>query len=342
MIKKPLYIIICFLFSLVVSACMGRNEQENKYSQRKQLMGTYVQLDTCSSEISRLDAERIYRRVWGRMQDIAWRMNVYDEKSDVTKINHAYPQPVTVQADTYELVKRSLQLNFLTEGAFDITVGPLIDLWRSAQQKNETPQAQDIKLVKQAVGSQNLHTLAENQVQLVHPMTKIDLGGIAKGYALDEAARLFREAGVRNFYLDAGGDIYVGGLNCRGEKWRIGIRDPKNKDELVDVVSLSDAAVTTSGNYEQFFLVRNQKYSHIINPVTGYPQQGVISATVIGPSAAEADALATALTVLGGEKGTELIGRLGRGYASLIILEDRDGPRRFQTENYNLFRLSQS
>ena len=143
------------------------------------------------------------------------------------------------------------------------------------------------------------------------------MGGIAKGYALDEAARILRKSRVQNFHLDAGGDVYVGGKNCDQQLWRIGIRDPKSRDKIIDVVHVTDRAVATSGNYEQYYKVANQKWSHIINTVTGFPQKEVVSSTVIAKSATDADALATAISVLGKSSGIKIIDGLKDDYATL-------------------------
>ena len=165
------------------------------------------------------------------------------------------------------------------------------------------------------------------------------IAGIAKGYAIDEAARIFRQYGVENFYIDAGGDVYAGGVNCSGEKWRIGLRHPSGDDELLDIIHVSNQAVTTSGNYAQFYEIEGRLYSHIIDPRTGFPQEYVTSATVIAPTAETADALSTALCVLTPREGIELIlsqdNRHEGDYAALIITTDQDSAyERFETENY--------
>ena len=165
------------------------------------------------------------------------------------------------------------------------------------------------------------------------------MGGIAKGYAVDEAARVFREKGIDSFFIDAGGDVYAGGRNCVGKPWRIGIRDPRDSKNIIDVVEVIDGAVATSGDYEQYYEIRNQRWSHIIDPSSGYPQKEVISATVIAPSAMRADALATALCVLGVRLGTDHIDELGKKYASLMIIDKRtDGIKKISSHEYNNYR----
>ena len=137
----------------------------------------------------------------------------------------------------------------------------------------------------------------DNRIALGHPEARVALGAIAKGYAVDEAARILRENGVERFLVDAGGDVYVGGRNCEGNLWRIGIKDPRQPSRLIDVVEVTDMAVVTSGDYEQYYEIGGRRFSHIISPRTGYPQRDAASATVLAPSAQMADALATALAV---------------------------------------------
>jgi thiamine biosynthesis lipoprotein len=302
------------------------------------MMGIYIQIDTCRADIENTDIEAVYKRIWQRLADIAWRMNVYDDKSEVAKLNGSFPAPAAVGADTYDVIRRALQINTLTDGAFDITVWPLIELWSKAQEKDTLPTPAEVELAKQATGPANVTLLAGHEIALKHPRTRIDLGGIGVGYAIDEAARIFREAGIKNFYIDASGDIYAGGLNCRKEPWRIGVKDPGNKEKLIDIIRLRDQAVTTSGNYERYFTIAGERFSHIIDPLTGYPQKEVISATVIAPTGIEADALATAVTVMGHQKGNGLLDRLGEGYAGLVVSEENGATVVYPSENLNNLR----
>jgi len=317
-------IYLIFLLSIVLLGCHSKQPDLSleKHSEVAELMATNVQLDVCVNEETKKNIEAAYDEVWARLEEIAWRMNVYDDKSDVTKVNNAYIDPVRIELDTYKLLQDSIYFSRLTNGAFDITVKPLINLWKEAKRVGQVPSPEEIARVKIMVGHKNFELMGNQYVRLINSETKIDLGGIAKGYAVDEAARIFREHGFMNFYVEAGGDIYVGGHNCHGEPWKIGIRDPRDLSKIIDVVALKDMAVTTSGNYEQFYEIQGQRWSHILNPITGYPQKGVVSATVIAPTAKDADALSTAMCVLGRVKGNELIDALDAPYASLIIVEE--------------------
>ncbi len=341
--KKSVPFAVWFIMVLNIAYLCGCAQQEapqtNKYRESKMLMGTEVQIDVCQDQHDMAKTENAYRDVWKRLEDISWRMNVLDEHSDVAKINNSNLRPVVIGTDTYRVIKDALYYSRVTNGAFDITVWPLIYLWRESEMGNIFPTQDEIREVQANIGFKNIQLMGNGQVKLLNSKTKIDLGGIAKGYAVDEAARIFREQGITSFFIDAGGDIYAGGLNCDGELWRIGIRDPQDRSKMIDIVKVTDMAVVTSGDYEQFYEIQNQRWSHIINPITGYPQKGVISATVIAPSAMEADAMATALCVLGGRLGTDHVNALNGSHASLIIAgKSPDAIERFSSRGYSNFQ----
>jgi len=320
--SRTLIYLICLCMWLGTSGCSRNNEVgASKYRESQLLMGTTVHIDVCQEVGNTENGKKAYQTAWRRLEDIAWRMNVLDSRSDVAKINHS-TEPVSVGPDTYTVLKQSLKYFQETGGAFDITVWPLINLWKQSENNNTFPTAEQIQMTLEEVGTEYIQLLPGNFVKRANLKTQIDLGGIAKGYAVDEVARIFREHGIYQFFIDAGGDIYVGGQNCSGKQWRVGIRDPRDRSKIIDVVELTDGAVATSGNYEQYYLIENERWSHIIDPNSGYPQKDVISSTVIAPSAMEADALATALCVLGSKSGTELMDSLTGKHASMIIVGD--------------------
>jgi len=339
-IWQYLIVLVLFVCCLMVIGCERlENSKEGKYREAKMLMGTIIHLDICQENLQNQTIELAYKEVWKRLETISWRMNVLDTRSDVSKINNSNQNSVVVGNDTYHVLDRALYFSKLSEGAFDISVWPLIKLWKNAQSINVLPMKNQIKNAKNSVGMNNIKLMDNHRVLLTNAQTKIDLGGIAKGFAIDEAARIFREHGIERFFIDAGGDVYAGGVNCTGKSWRVGIRNPQDISEIMDIVEITDSAVATSGNYEQYYEIAGQKWSHIMNPITGYPQKDVISATVIAPNALDADALATALTVMGAEKATQLINNLTTKHASLIIVDKGLGQlERTQSKSYARFK----
>ena len=304
-------LILLILLGVFIASLTRPHSKLVKFSEAQSLMASIIKIDVCAEPAQKARVKEAFQDVWKRLEDISWRMNVFDERSDVAKVNSAYPDPVPIGADTYEVLKEAIRFNQISLGAFDITIWPLCQLWKEAEEKNVFPSLERIKTAQRLVGIDKVKLLENNQVKLAQDGTRIDLGGIAAGYVVDEAVRIFRGYEIRNFLIDAAGDMYAGGLNCEGKPWRVGISDPRDRSKFLGVVALSNAAVTTSGNYEQYFNIQGKSWSHIINPVTGFPQKEVVSATVIGPRTIDADALATAVCVLGREVGTKVIDSLG-------------------------------
>lgn len=338
--RRYLNCFVCALFVIVLGCERGPRVDRNRMSEARSMMATIIQIDVCREDGKDLDYRSAYAKSWERLKDISWRMNVYDAKSDVTKINLAEEAPATVGADTYAIIKRSKEYAVKTQGAFLISIRPLIDIWRAAQKEDRVPTREEISAAQLKTNLNDLILMEQNQIRRNNNGLKLDLGGNAKGYAIDEVARILREHQIENFYIDAGGDLYVGGRNCKGTAWRIGIRDPRDKNQMIEMVQVSNQAVTTSGNYEQFLIINDEVYSHIINPITGYPQKEVASATVIADTAEEADVYSTALTVLGSYQGTQLVEKTNGRLASLIFTKKPDGQlARQQSSNFENFRL---
>ncbi len=328
-----------------IAGCAPAPRKSERYRETRTMMGTTVHLDVCLDASNKTVVSKAYQEVWDRLEDIAWRMNVFDERSDVAKINRAGTQPVEVREDTYYVLQKSIDYNRLTLRAFDITVWPLIQLWKRGARENVLPTTAQLQEARGVIGPDQIQLLSDGRVRLTSEGAKIDLGGIAAGYAVDEAARIFRENGIRNFFIDISGDIYVGGRNCEGDLWRIGIRDPRDLSQIIDIVRLSDMAVATSGNYEQYYEIQNERWSHIMNPITGYPQKDVVSATMIAPSALETDAWSTAMSVLGPRSGIPLVNAMplaGEKYACLIITRNSANELvRFPSAGYEKFQGDQ-
>lgn len=336
--KLALYLFLVFFLS---SGCQPQsNLKKEKYREAQAMMGTTASIDVCVDKDNEQKIEAVYKEVWQKLEDIAWRMNVFDERSDVVKLNRSAGEIIEIPSDTYEILKKSVYFNHLTKGAFDITVYPLIQLWKESARKNQWPDAEELRQVKESVGSNYIEFFPNNKIQLNHPALKIDLGGIAAGFAIDEAVQIFRRYGIVNFYIDIGGDIYAGGHNCQNRPWRIGIANPQDRSKLMEIVELTDAAIATSGHYEKYYTIQNERLSHIMNPITGFPQKEITSATIITTTAIEADALSTALCVLGPEEGIHLTNSLRKGYASLIMVEGADkNIKRYVSEEYQKYRI---
>lgn len=247
----------------------------------------------------------------------------YRATSDVGKINEAAGlSPVDVSNATYEVIARALEIAALTDGAFDITIAPLVDLWGFGTGDTHIPDQDALQAALAKVDYRQVVPDREDMsVFLAQPGMKLDLGGIAKGYIVDKAAEALLAKGVTSAYFDAGGDIRVIGEKPDGSPWRIGIRHPRNRNKLIAHVDLKNQAIVTSGDYERYFTADGVRYHHILDPKTGMPTREIISATVIAPDALTADALSTGIFVLGLERGLALIESLP-GVEAIIITAD--------------------
>jgi thiamine biosynthesis lipoprotein len=251
-------------------------------------------------------------------------MSDYKPDSQLSQINqNGFEKPVPVDAELFEVLSAAKEYSNLSDGAFDITIGPVVQLWRKAKEENSTPDPEALKKAREAVGYESLILDAENMtVQFDKDGMFIDLGGIAKGYAIDKAIEILQTAGINGAMVDIGGDLRCYGIPANGKQhWLIGIQDPTDEESILLKLNMDNMAVATSGDYRRFVMIDDQKHSHIIDPETADSSTDLSSVTLIAPTAMAADALATAVTVLGNEKGLQFINKTESAEAILIRSE---------------------
>jgi len=235
--------------------------------------------------------------------------------SELAQVNdQAARHPVPISAEFMQLLQRSAYYFSLTNGAFDITfasAGALYD-YRSGI----APDAAQLAAAQQLIGFRQL-VLTNDTVAFTRDGVRIDLGGIAKGYAIDRAIALLRERGIDHAYVSLGGDSYVLG-DRRGRDWQVGIRHPRDETGVAIRLPVSDIAVSTSGDYERYFVRDGERFHHILNPASGKASKGLVSVTILAPHGIDADALSTSVFVLGKEKGLALVNSLDDISAILI------------------------
>lgn len=332
--------VVFIIFAFIVFALFQFTSRREilKFTELRLLFGTTVKIDVCAQKKETSKVQHALDLVWLRLCEIEKRMSAFETTGDVYKINASYPSPVRVHADTYYVLQKSIEYSRLSQGAFDITVGAIENVWKQSEKVNQLPSQDDLAMATAKTGIDKIQLLKNKQVKLLAEGVKIDLGAIAKGYATDEAARILRTEGFQNFLVNAGGDLFLSGQHCQGRHWIIGIRDPlnpKKHGKIIHSVDLANTAVTTSGDYERYYKINGQKYSHIIDPSTGYPAQHVASATVVATAAIQADAFATALSVMGGKKGLAWVRSLKQDVAAHIAEKDQKGKlTEYSTENY--------
>jgi thiamine biosynthesis lipoprotein len=289
------------------------------------MMGTFARVIAVAADSD--TAKGCIEAAFVEIEKIDELMSNHKSDSEISELNQeGFRRAVTVSKATYEVLQRSIELSKLSDGAFDITIGPLVDLWHSAAEANSVPTDAELSEARSKVGYDKL-TLDTNKtsVRFAVEGMRVDLGGIAKGYALDKAVKAMQSRGAVGGMVDIGGDVRCFGLPPRDQnRWQIGLQDPDKAKAGFDtgtpllVLHLADTAVATSGGYRRFAQIQGKKYSHIIDRKTGAGAEGLSSVTIIANNAIDADALATAVSVMGAEKGLAFIEEIPQTEAILI------------------------
>ncbi|MHC4116405.1 MAG: FAD:protein FMN transferase [Planctomycetota bacterium] len=289
------------------------------------VMGTFARVVVVAQ--SREAGRKCISAALEQIHEVDNLMSDYKSDSEISRVNkEAADRAVEVSESTYEVLRRSVEFSKLTDGAFDITVGPLMDLFHDAEEQAVAPTAEQIAEAKAKVGFEKLTLDSENRtVRFAVEGMRLDLGGIAKGYAIDKAVEAAQRSGALGGMVDIGGDIRCFGSPPEGrEHWLIAVQDPNatvagtTGSGLLITLKVTDTAVATSGDYQQFVMIEGERYSHIMDRKTGTSAAGLASVTIIADNAADADALATSVSVMGAEKGIALIEKRLRTEAILI------------------------
>lgn len=298
-------LVYSFTFLILNFAFLCGCQQQVIYRDSYVVMGTFLNV----SSPDKRSGEIVFREV-KRIDSL---LSKYIPESEISRLNKA--GELAVSPDTMFILKKSREFYDATGGAFDITVAPLVDLWGFTDKDFRVPSSRQIKDALNLVGMDKIIFNDENNVvKFKLPGMKVDLGAIAKGYAVDCAVGKLKDAGIKSCVVNLGGQIYALGDRF-GRPWRIAIRNPRSR-AFIGYLNLKDLAVSTSGDYEQYFLRGNKRYSHIINPKTGYPaDSGILSVTVAAASGSAADALSTSIFVLGKNK----IGDLAKKFSAASV-----------------------
>lgn len=273
------------------------------------LMDTVITLKMYDQKDNKILDEAV-----NRLKEIEEIMSATIDTSDISLINkNSGIKPVKVHDDVYYVIQQAKYFARITKGAYEPTIGPLVDLWNitgtDKDERHSIPTEEEIKKRMALVDYNDLELMDNNHVYLKREGMKLDLGGIVKGYAADEVKRIFIENGIESAIIDLGGNVYALGKKENGEAWRIGIQDPfEVTGSYLGILSVEDKSIVTSGDYERFFIYEGQKYHHIIDSKTGYPSENeVAGVSIISDKSIDGDALSTALFILGVDEGTELI-----------------------------------
>jgi len=323
--KYPLLIIlVIILFSKAGDAA----QTEQMLAGRT--MGTTYHITVVADAVERIKG--LQEKIDRRLDAINRVFSTYIKDSEISRFNAfgAAGEKFQVSDDFMQVMRVAKKIYRLSEGAWDGTVNPLVDLWSFGPTKRDPkmPPANDIKALMQNIGFnliqiEDPHFLIKNLASVT-----LDLNAIAKGFAVDQISELIAGTGFEHYLVEIGGEVYAAGVRADGKKWRVGINRPRKDaafNEVYKAVSIADRAFATSGDYRNFFEIGGVRYSHVIDPRSGYPvSNGVVSVSVIADNCTLADGLATAIMVMGAEKGIQLVDRLDN-VECVIVVENSGG-----------------
>ena len=276
-----------------------------------------------------------------QLLDLQKRLSRFDADSELSRLcARAHKEPVLVSEELSYLLERAVYWARRTDGALDITCVPLLEVYRRAAKEGREPTRDEIAQALRRLGWRKV-VLDGRRVRFGEPL-RLDLGALAKGFAAQKAVSVMRKRGVQHCLVEVGGEVFVWGGRWDGSSWRVGIKDPRRRGAFLAVVALKEGAVATSGNYERYFATAKGRHSHIVDPRTGETADAAVSVTVITKDGTDADALATAISVLGPKEGLALIERLkseGLWVDALILWRDKRGERLVRSSGFGALEV---
>ncbi|MDO1511608.1 FAD:protein FMN transferase [Maribacter confluentis] len=300
---------------------MGLLVAQEPYKRTMKLMGSRFDITVVAKDP--VEANGYIDLAVNEITRIEQLISSWDANSQTAEVNrNAGIRPVQVNAELFELIQRAISISKLTDGAFDISYASMDNIWRFDGSMKEMPTAEEIKASVSKVGYQHIVLNKENStVFLKSKGMKIGFGAIGKGYAADKAKDVLIAKGVVAGIINASGDMNTWGKQPNGNEWNVAITNPMDKNKVFAVLPITNGAVVTSGNYEKYVTFEDVRYTHIIDPRSGYPATGIISVTVFAPKAELADALATSVFVMGKNVGLNRIEQLPK--VACIIIDDK-------------------
>ncbi|WP_293762508.1 FAD:protein FMN transferase [uncultured Paraglaciecola sp.] len=304
-------------------ACSSPKNQETYIS--GPTMGTTYNVKFVS--VDGVEQQKLKREIDQSLLNINQLMSTYIKDSELSRFNQwRSVEPFPMSAQTLDVLIEAKRLGVMSAGLLDVTIGPLVNLWGFGPQNRpeKVPTEKLIDTTRQKVGLDKLK-IGTTWASKSHPDLYIDLSTIAKGYAVDKLAELLQTFSINNYLVEIGGEMRLAGQKASGKPWKIAIEKPETEQRSIQkIISVGDNAVATSGDYRNYYEQNGVRYSHLINPTTGYPiKHNLVSVTVIHASSMTADGLATALNVMGKEKALELAEK--DGIAVLLITKEKDG-----------------
>jgi thiamine biosynthesis lipoprotein len=270
-----------------------------------------------------LTAEQNIDEVIAEITRIEYLISDWKPTTQISEVNqNAGIRPVKVDREVFELTQRAIHFSEITNGGFDISFAAMDRIWKFDGSMTEMPSAEAIKKSVEKVGYKNIVLdSVQSTIFLKMKGMKIGFGALGEGYATNKCKEMMLAKGIKSGIVNGSGDMSCWGKQPSGKDWKIGITNPFDTDKLIAIVPINNGAVTTSGNYEKFVVLDGKRYSHIINPATGYPVAGLSSVTVLGPNAETANGLSTSLMVLGKTAGLNLLSKFP-DYSCVMITDN--------------------
>jgi FAD:protein FMN transferase len=320
--------ILAISIALLLTSACGEEKREQIIAGRT--MGTTYHVKVVTGSFQSIAG--LKEKIDARLVQINGSMSTYQPDSEISRFNDLKQagRAFEVSADFLRVMMTAKTIFELSGGAWDATVNPLVELWGfgPAERQRAAPPKKKIAALLPKIGFENIQILPNGTLVKKNKFVTLDLSSIAKGYGVDQVAQIIQKSGFNNYLVEIGGEIFASGHREDGKLWRIGINRPRKDaafDDVYQIVDLNNQGFATSGDYRNFFEVDGIRYSHVIDPRTGYPvSNGIVSVSIVADNCTLADGLATAVMVMGTEKGLDLINRL-QGVEGLIIIEKPNG-----------------
>ena len=305
-------------------------------------MGTTYQVKIVAGYFKSMSG--LKEKIDSQLQAINQSMSTYLPDSEISRFNALQDtrEKLAVSNDFLQVMLAARDIYEKTAGAWDATIKPLVNLWGfgNARQEHHVPDADEIQKQLQYIGFQHIDIFPDGYLQKKKNTITLDLASIAKGYAVDQVSRLLQSRGLENFLVEIGGEVFASGYRKDGRPWRVGINQPSisaSKADVYRVVPLHNRAMATSGDYRNYFEVQGQRFSHIIDPKTGYPvSNGLVSVSIVAGDCMFADGLATAIMVMGREQGMALINSLQDVEGFIIVRKSDNEYAHYASEAFNV------
>lgn len=290
------------------------------FEQSRNAMGTVFRI--CLYDDDHTHALACFESAFDEIERLEETLSKFRSSSEVSRINRlAGQREVTTDGEVFGLLEKALSYSRMTDGAFDITVGPLMRAWGFVRGEGRLPTEEELLTAREKTGYEKIRLdVSSRTVSFEIPEMEIDLGAIGKGYAVDRVTEILSEAGIETALIDAGSStIFALGAPPASAGWKVRVPNPMDRAKPISTLTLRDQSISTSGDYERFFEINGKKQCHIIDPRSGHPVQGIVQASLVAPNATMSDALSSAIFVMGAEAGSKVVDNLKTAQAVWLL-----------------------